>query len=458
MLSQADLPLRLLDDRAYLEYLGAQDEPWLRVLVAELQRFEGRRRRELAERLAEPLPCDAPYFKRRAASRVLFRLWNRAADAAAASASADSGDAKLRPAAVRAALFGAAAAKALQRPAVVAEVAARFGVAPDTLDAALFADLPGERPVRAPDPVPTPAEIALHTNLALAQAVVMRAAHVSLRVEGGLRPIVRLAKFRGLLCNVAAPAPGAPARLDISGPFSLFRHTLIYGRALAELLPHLAWCARFELAATARLRGRLAQVTMESGDPIFPARAPAPFDSRLEERFAKDFARLAPDWDVIREPLPLQAGATLIFPDFLVRHRIHQRAPGAGRDRRLLDARLPDREARPPAPAVDRRAAGVRALHRRGARLRAIRAAARASGGDVPPPRRRRRRHARSGAADRGRGARAPTAIIRMTVAIVHTRVLQGRPRPRAGARLDSEADAAQAPRNWRRDVRNPPA
>jgi hypothetical protein len=171
--------------------------------------------------------------------------------------------------------------------------------------------------------VPTPAEIALHTNLALAQAVVMRAAHVSLRVEGNLRPIVRLAKFRGLLCNVAAPAPGAPARLDISGPFSLFRHTLVYGRALAELLPHLAWCARFELAATARLRGRLAQVTMESGDPIFPARAPAPFDSRLEERFAKDVARLAPDWDVIREPLPLQAGATLIFPDFLLRHRIH---------------------------------------------------------------------------------------------------------------------------------------
>jgi len=323
VLSQSDLPLRLLDDRAYLEYLGAQDEPWLRVLVAELARFEGRRRRELAERLAEPLPCDAPYFKRRAASRVLLRIWNRTADAAMAARGADSGAGKLRPAAVRAALFGAEAANDNPRPTIVADLAARLGVAPDAVEAALFADLPGERPVRAPEPVPTPAEIALHTNLALAQAVVMRASHVSLRVEGNLRPIVRLAKFRGLLCNVAAPAPGAPARLDISGPFSLFRHTLVYGRALAELLPHLAWCARFELAATARLRGRLAQVTMESGDPIFPARAPAPFDSRLEERFAKDVARLAPDWDVIREPLPLQAGATLIFPDFLLRHRIH---------------------------------------------------------------------------------------------------------------------------------------
>ena len=208
------------------------------------------------------------------------------------------------------------------------------------------------------------------------------------------------------------PAPGAPARLDISGPFSLFRHTLVYGRALAELLPHLAWCARFELAATARLRGRLAQVTMFSGDPIFPARAPALFDSRLEERFARDVARLAPDWDVIREPLPLQAGASLIFPDFLVRHRIHPRAAGAGRDRRLLDARVPDREARPAAPGG---AARVRALHRRGAGVRAVRAAARPAGGDVPPPRRRRRGDARGGAAHGGRGTRCAAAIVRMT-------------------------------------------
>jgi predicted nuclease of restriction endonuclease-like RecB superfamily len=319
LLSQADLPLRLLDDRAYLEYLGAQDEPWLRVLVAEMVRFEGRRRRELAERLAEPLPCDAPYFKRRAATRVLFRLWNRAAIVPASA----SGVGGLRSIAARAALFGAAATSVLPRPDVASEVAARLGVTPESLSAVLFLDLPGERPVRAPDPIPTPGEIALHTNLALAQAVVMRAAHISLRVEGGLRPIVRLAKFRGLICNVAAPAPGSRPRLDISGPFSLFRHTLVYGRALAELLPHLAWCAGFELAAVARLRGRLAQIRMESGDPIFPAVAPAQFDSQLEERFARDVARLAPDWDLIREPVPLQAGTSLIFPDFLLRHRIH---------------------------------------------------------------------------------------------------------------------------------------
>jgi hypothetical protein len=104
----------------------------------------------------------------------------------------------------------------------------------------------------------------------------------------------------------------------------LFRHTLLYGRALAELLPHLAWCARFELRAACALRGRIADVSLASGDPIFPAAPPTPFDSRLEQRFARDIERVAPDWDIIREPEPVRAGTTLIFPDFLLRHRIHQ--------------------------------------------------------------------------------------------------------------------------------------
>jgi hypothetical protein len=41
------------------------------------------------------------------------------------------------------------------------------------------------------------------------------------------------------------------------------------------------------------------------------------------ERFARDIARRYPDWDLIRESEALRAGATLIFPDFLLRHRVH---------------------------------------------------------------------------------------------------------------------------------------
>jgi predicted nuclease of restriction endonuclease-like RecB superfamily len=324
LLPESDLPLRLIEERAFIDYLGPQDEPWLRVLLGEMARFEGRRRRELAERLSEPLPCEAPYFKRRAATRALLRLWRRSSTGGA-TPPGPSRPMPPRPAELRAQLFAAAAASEASPAVILDETAGQRGLTPAALIEALFADLPGERPVRAPDPPPTPAEAALRTNLAIAQAVLMRASRVELRVEGGVRPIVRLAKLRGLLCTITDSDLGEPPRpvLEISGPFSLFRHTLLYGRALAELLPHLAWCARFELRAACALRGRLATVSVGSGDPIFPAAPPKLFDSRLEERFAADVARLAPDWDVIREPEPIRAGGTLIFPDFLLRHRIH---------------------------------------------------------------------------------------------------------------------------------------
>jgi predicted nuclease of restriction endonuclease-like RecB superfamily len=131
--------------------------------------------------------------------------------------------------------------------------------------------------------------------------------------------VVRQARLRGLLCMVwSSPAP----LLEVSGPFALFRRTLLYGRALGELLPFLARTARFELRARCALRGEEGELSLRSGDPISPAGAPRTFDSRLEERFSRDFKKAAPDWDLLREPEPVRAGDTLIFPDFLLRHRL----------------------------------------------------------------------------------------------------------------------------------------
>jgi predicted nuclease of restriction endonuclease-like RecB superfamily len=109
--------------------------------------------------------------------------------------------------------------------------------------------------------------------------------------------------------------------LELSGPFALFRHTRIYGRALGELVPFLAWCRRFRLRAACFLEGRRLTLELGPGDPIFPGDEPRPYDSRLEERFARDFRRLAPEWDVVREPEPIAAGGTLVFPDFALQHR-----------------------------------------------------------------------------------------------------------------------------------------
>ena len=102
----------------------------------------------------------------------------------------------------------------------------------------------------------------------------------------------------------------------------MFRHTLLYGRALGELVQFLPHCAHFKLRADCVLRGQVAILDVQSGDPIFPAEEPKRFDSKLEERFARDLKRAAPDWDLVREPEPVPAAGTLIFPDFLLRHRL----------------------------------------------------------------------------------------------------------------------------------------
>jgi predicted nuclease of restriction endonuclease-like RecB superfamily len=65
----------------------------------------------------------------------------------------------------------------------------------------------------------------------------------------------------------------------------------------------------------------LVELSLGTGDPILPADPPRLYDSRIEERFAREFRRLAPDWDVLREPEPVVAGSRLVFPDFALQHR-----------------------------------------------------------------------------------------------------------------------------------------
>ena len=60
---------------------------------------------------------------------------------------------------------------------------------------------------------------------------------------------------------------------------------------------------------------------LSSGDPIAHGQPPRQYDSRIEERFARDFSRASLEWDLIREPEPLEALGTLVFPDFAIVHR-----------------------------------------------------------------------------------------------------------------------------------------
>jgi predicted nuclease of restriction endonuclease-like RecB superfamily len=68
------------------------------------------------------------------------------------------------------------------------------------------------------------------------------------------------------------------------------------------------------LRAECVVEGRRLTLALGTGDRSF-RRGAAPLRQPIEERFARDFRRVAPDWDVVREPE--RAGRnTLIFPDF----------------------------------------------------------------------------------------------------------------------------------------------
>lgn len=301
-------------------YLTADDYPWLRELLDAHSRCVGRRRRDFQDQVARGLDVPAPTAKLRMAAHFLDRK------------TTDRVCSPLPPARIRTALFRNASTR--QRVEALCLTARELALAPEVIEAFLFADLPGERLIKPLMEPLSPALLAVQVNTALAASFLQRSSHVRLTAHGNLRALVRHAKLVGLLCVIELQ--GDTLTMEISGPYSLFRQTLVYGRALASLLPRLAWCRDFRLVAecaidtdatatlTARQPGHL-EFVVTKGDPLESGRELPPFDSAVEERFARDMGRLSTDWVLVREPCALPTRHGLFFPDFELVHRRDER-------------------------------------------------------------------------------------------------------------------------------------
>ncbi len=311
MLPESLLKYSKLHGEVVPHYIDERDHPWLRLLLQEYERFVGRPRNELLKHLKKPMPFLSPHGKRALAIHLLSRLFRSKMEE------------EIHPVVLREALFNAAASatETESRESIISTVAASFMIEPSKLEASLFADLPSERLVTAPEMELSPSEIALRANCLLVQGFLCRATAVQTHLEGNSRLIVRHAKLRGLICQVRREGTGDGAILTVSGPFVLFRRSLLYGRALGELVPLLAWCNRFRLRAKCLVREEPLDLIVGSGDPIFPAKPPREFDSRIEANFAKSFQKRTIDWDLIREPEPIDVMGSLIFPDFMLKNK-----------------------------------------------------------------------------------------------------------------------------------------
>lgn len=312
------LPERLLryeldGENIVTHYMTPDDEGWLASLLEIGRRHVDLPRRDFEARLRDELPATAPRDAIPLAAHVTLGL---------CAGTLRSG---VNPRSIRRDLFAERGRSLAKREDVVSRVAARLAITPGELDRCLLADLPSQRIVgRLPDEL-SARELMDRINLRLAQGFVARAHRVSLELEGHVRRVVQQATWQGLLCTVRGDDP-ARCRLDVSGPLAVLHATRLYARALASLVPVLPWCRRFKLEAGCRLRERVAIFRLDECDPIGRGVPPRRHDSRIEEAFEGDVRRLAPDWDVLREPQALPVAGTLVFPDFAIGPRMEPRS------------------------------------------------------------------------------------------------------------------------------------
>jgi len=304
-------------ERIVPRYLGARDLPWLEALFEVYAAFIGQKRSALRERLREPLAQRAPLAKLRVGSHVLDAIGR------------DRVSACVPPREARWALFRAAATSTSSRERTLSEVAATLGVSADALEAALFADLDGEKRVAALPGELTPEGFLPIANQAIVRSLLRRALGVRVRAFTDAGSLIQRARELGLICSVESMAPelfeddADAAILRISGPFTLFRRTEVYARALAALLPALTRCQRFELEASCVMgpRQRALRLSVSSSDPIRTPEVQVTSASRVRERFVRDFRKAAPHWELNVVSPCTRANGTITFADFELVHR-----------------------------------------------------------------------------------------------------------------------------------------
>jgi predicted nuclease of restriction endonuclease-like RecB superfamily len=222
-------------------------------------------------------------------------------------------DSPVTPRALRTFVFESFA-QGLSREAIADAASGRWGIDAGALDAWLYADRANAQRVRAKKAL-NPIDLRYGYNLALVQGLLLRSHSVRIDLTEHVRPVVRMAKLRGLLVAVVDTKAGTC--LEISGPLALFRRTAKYGHALASFFPTLVSTPQLSLTADAYVRDHLATITVSHDDPLPRTHAlPRENDSTIERALVRDLRRLPTDWQLVRESEVIRAGPHLFFPDF----------------------------------------------------------------------------------------------------------------------------------------------
>ena len=211
------------------------------------------------------------------------------------------------------------------RQQALAAAADRLGATPDAIEASLYADLDAQQVLAEVDARWDPADLLSQYNLSLAQTALFDATTVRIRasdpkaVVSAVKRLRLLYEVRRLPADERQTVADTDREIVVTGPDSLFRNTRRYGTRFARLLRTVAKTAAWRLDATIDDRGTERELTLTDNDVSVPGADPVTevtYDSGVEESFARRFAALDLDWDLVREPDPIAAGEHVVIPDF----------------------------------------------------------------------------------------------------------------------------------------------
>ncbi len=203
-----------------------------------------------------------------------------------------------------------------ERTEALSLAADRLGVDADTVERSLYADRDENQLLAAFEPRWSPETLLEQYDLSLAQTALFDATEVRVR-SSEPADLVSAVKRLGLMYEVRHTDDGR--ELVVTGPDSLFRATRRYGTSFARLLRSVAKTDDWRLSATIDDRGRERTMTLTDADVSVPGVEPISeptYDSAVESEFAAAFASLDTDWELVREPEPLETGTRVMIPDF----------------------------------------------------------------------------------------------------------------------------------------------
>jgi predicted nuclease of restriction endonuclease-like RecB superfamily len=326
MLTGKMVCVRFAKDRIIPRYLDVDDPTWREVADRLLELFHGRANRtrgELEDDLSETFG-DAPG---QIVHQGLAKLLEDRCEFEVVSGRP--------PDEIRSAVFAVAAEARsgsanefdrFDRAAILQRVASDLGLTPEAIDQSLFADLKSEQRLASFKDI-SPQRLLERYNVALVQAVLLRAVQVTIVVRGEppqrYRQLLRRVKFHRLVCEMEALGADT-IRLRLDGPLSLFTATQKYGLQLALFLPAVLLCRAFELKAEIRWgpqrKPKTLLVTNKDGlvSHLSDSDSYVPPEMQM---FVELFRKQIEDWELVQESSIVALKDGYWLPDFRLVHR-----------------------------------------------------------------------------------------------------------------------------------------